>query len=324
MRRIYTKLSVALATSALVAGVTWAEEYPERTVRVVVPFGAGGGTDTMARVVTNGLQASMGESFIVENRAGAGGNIGMAAVARAEPDGYTLLVVTNNISINPLVFDQVPFDSVKDFAPIALIGSSPVTISVNSSMNINNLAELIAYAKANPGKLSYATCAAGAPQHLAAELLSQMAGIQMVHIPYKGCAPAIPDHLSGEVPVSFSTIANLAPHLDSGKIKLLAVTGANRSPYAPDTPTVSEAANLQGYDIDVWFGMFAPAGTPEAIINKLNKAVNQQLASEEVKSKAAAQSYDLLGGTPEALAEKVKADITRYEKVVRTANIKAN
>lgn len=323
MRLLRRSLTV-LAAVALSASLVQAAEYPERPVRVIVPFGAGGGTDTMARVVAEGLQSALGQSFIVENRAGAGGNIGINAVARAPNDGYTLLVVTSNLAINPLVFDEAGFDPIKDFEPIAMLGSSPVTISVNTGMNINSLQELIDYAKKNPGKISYGTCATGAPQHLAAELLSQMADIEMVHIPYKGCASAIPDHLSGVVPVSFSTIANLAPHLDSGKIKLLAVTGATRSSYAPDTPTVSEAANLEGYDIDVWFAMLAPAGTPQPIIEKLNAAVNEQLKRDEIKAKAAAQSYDLLGGTPQEMADKLKADIERYAKIVEGASIKAN
>ncbi len=322
--RLLRKSLTVLAAVALSASLVQAAEYPERPVRVIVPFGAGGGTDTMARVVAEGLQSALGQSFIVENRAGAGGNIGINAVARAPNDGYTLLVVTSNLAINPLVFDEAGFDPIKDFEPIAMLGSSPVTISVNTGMNINSLQELIDYAKKNPGKISYGTCATGAPQHLAAELLSQMADIEMVHIPYKGCASAIPDHLSGVVPVSFSTIANLAPHLDSGKIKLLAVTGATRSSYAPDTPTVSEAANLEGYDIDVWFAMLAPAGTPQPIIEKLNAAVNEQLKRDEIKAKAAAQSYDLLGGTPQEMADKLKADIERYAKIVEGASIKAN
>lgn len=324
MQRLLGKCLLTFAAGVFSVAGQATEDYPQRTVRVIVPFGAGGGTDTMARVVAEGLQSALGQAFVVENRAGAGGNIGINAVARAPADGYTLLVVTSNLAINPLVFDNAGFDPIKDFEPIVMLGSSPVTISVNNGMKINTLQELIEYAKANPGKLSYGTCATGAPQHLAAELLSQMAGIKMVHIPYKGCAPAIPDHLSGEVPVSFSTIANLAPHLDGGRIKLLAVTGANRSSFAPDTPTVAEAANLPGYDIDVWFAMLAPAGTPRHIIDKLNAAVNEQLKRDSVKEKAAAQSYDLIGGTPEELAEKLRNDIERYRKIVETASIKAD
>ncbi len=317
------RLATCLAAGIL-AGPAAAQDYPDQTVTLVVPFGAGGGTDTMARVVAGGLQETLGEAVVVDNKPGASGNIGMAHVARAAADGYTLLMVTNNIVINPLVYDEVHFDPVADFAPIALIGSSPVAISVHDNLGVNNLAELIDYARANPGELSYTTCGAGAPQHLAAELLSQMAEIEMVHIPYKGCAPSIPDHLSGEVPVSFSTIANLAPHAKDGNIQMIALTGAERSAYAPDIPTVSEAANLPDYAIDVWFGMYAPAGTPDAVVHKLNEVVNQQLGSEGIREKMAAQNYDILGGTPEDLAEKMRDDNARYSRVIEAANITAN
>ncbi len=314
----------SLIAAGLMAAPVAAQNYPEQTITMVVPFGAGGGTDTMARVVAGALQEPLGQTIVVDNRPGASGNIGMAHVARAKPDGYTLLMVTNNIVINPLVYDQVQFDPVADFAPIALIGSSPVAISVHDKLGVNNLAELIDYARANPGALSYTTCGAGAPQHLAAELLSQMAEIEMVHIPYKGCAPSIPDHLSGEVPVSFSTIANLAPHLKDGPINMIAVTGAERSSYAPDTPTVSEAAGLEDYAIDVWFGLFAPADTPNNVVQQLNQVVNEQLASEGIREKMAVQNYDVLGGTSADLAEKMRDDHARYSRVIEAANITAN
>jgi tripartite-type tricarboxylate transporter receptor subunit TctC len=293
-------------------------------VRVIVPFQAGGGTDTMARLVGIGLQNALGQPFVIDNKPGASGNIGMDLAAKAPNDGYTLLMITNNIAINPSLYEKVNYHPVKDFVPIVLVGSSPVAISVNTSLGINNMADLIKYAKANSGKFSYATCASGSPQHLAAELLMQMAKFEMTHLPYKGCAPALPDHLSGLVPVTFSTVANLGPHLKGGKIKALAVTGARRSSFAPDLPTVAEAANLPGYDLDVWFGLFAPAGTPRAVINRINEIVNKTLASPEVRQKMTEQNYDVLGGTPQQLADAVARDIPRYEKVIRSANIKAD
>lgn len=313
-----------LLGAALTTGVAAAQDYPTRTVKIVVPFGAGGGTDTMARVVAGGLQKALGQPFIVENRPGASGNIGLEQVARSAPDGYTLVMITNNLAINPSLYEKVNYHPVRDFAPIALVGSSPVAIAVHPGTNFQNLGALIRYAKANPGKLSYSSCGAGSPQHLAAELLGQMAKIEMVHIPYKGCAAAIPDHITGTVPVAFSTIANLAPHMKAGKVRGLAITGATRSAYAPQLPTVSEAAGLAGYNIDVWFGLFAPAGTPQSVITKINGLVNAQLASAEVKTRMSEQNYDALGGKPEDLADTVKRDIARYEKVIRTANIKAD
>lgn len=301
-----------------------AQAYPEKPVKIVVPFGAGGGTDTMARVVADGLQKALGQPFVVENRAGASGNIGMEVVAKAPNDGHTLLMVTNNIAINPSLYGKVNYHPTRDFVPIVLVGSSPVAISVHPSLNIGSVADLVKYARANPGKLSYASCGSGTPQHLAAELLAQMAKVDFTHVPYKGCAAPMADHLSGVVPVSFTTVALAAPHAKAGKLQLIAVTGSSRSAHAPNVPTVSEAAQLPGYNIDVWFGLFAPAGTPRPIIARLNELVNRQLASAEVKGKMAEQNYDTLGGTPEGLGETVARDIARYEKVIRSANIKAD
>jgi tripartite-type tricarboxylate transporter receptor subunit TctC len=318
-------LFIALAAIlCLAGGQAAAQAYPDKPVRIVVPFGAGGGTDTMARVVADGFQRALGQPFVVDNKAGAGGNIGMQVVAKAPADGYTLLMVTNNIAINPSLYSNAGYHPTRDFAPIALVGSSPVAISVHPSLKVSNLGELITYARANPGKLAYASCGAGTPQHLAAELLSQMTKIDMVHVPYKGCAAPIADHLAGTVPVSFTTIALAAPHAKAGKLRMLAVTGSSRGSFAPDVPTVSEAAHLPGYNIDVWFGLFAPAGTPKQVIAKLNALINQQLALPEVKAKMTEQNYEALGGTPERLAATVARDITRYEKVIRTANIKAD
>lgn len=316
--------SLVTLTAGMLAAQAGAQDYPSKAVTIVVPFAAGGGTDTMARVIANNLNKALQQPFIVENKPGAGGNLGLATVAKAPKDGYTLLMVTNNIAINPSLYKKVNYHPTKDFAPIAMVGSSPVAISVHPSLKIDNLADLVKYAKANPGKLSYASCGAGTPQHLAAELLSQMAKIEMTHVGYKGCAGALPDHLSGLVPVSFSTIAIMAPHVKSGKLKGIAVTGSARSAHTPDMPTVSEALQLPGYAIDVWFGLFAPAGTPKAIITKLNGIINKQLATAEVKTKMAEQNYDVVGGTSESLGAKVSQDIPRYQQVIRTADIQAD
>jgi tripartite-type tricarboxylate transporter receptor subunit TctC len=324
MKKLAIHSLFALLAGALGGAPAVAQDYPTKAVKIVVPFPAGGGTDTMARMVALGLQQALGQPFVVDNKPGAGGNIGIDAVAKAPNDGYTLLMVTNNIAINPSLYGKVSYHPIRDFAPIALVGSSPVAISVNNALGIGNLADLLRYAKANPGKLSYASCGSGTPQHLAAELLMDTAKTEMNHVPYKGCAQPMTDHLSGLVPISFSTVANLAPHLKTGKIKAVAVTGARRSTFAPDLPTVSEAANLPGYDLDVWFGLFAPAGTPSAVIARVNEIVNKQLATAEIRQKMTEQNYDVLGGTPQALANAVARDIPRYEKIIRSANIKAD
>jgi tripartite-type tricarboxylate transporter receptor subunit TctC len=323
MRTKFRTLALGLL-AVFAASAAQAQEYPSKTVKIIVPYTPGGGTDTMARVVANGLQKALGQSFIVENRPGASGNIGLEQVAKAPADGYTLIMMPSNLSINPPLFGKVNYDSIKDFAPIALVGSSPVAISVSSSTQFQNLADVIRYAKANPGKLSYASCGSGTPQHLAAEQLAQMAKIQIVHVSYKGCSQALPDHLSGTVPIAFSTIANLSQHIKSGKLRGIAVTGSQRSSYAPDMPTVNEAAGLQGYNIDVWFGILAPAGTPKPVIAKLNGIVNSLLSAPEVKQRMNEQLYEGIGGAPEAFTDVIKRDLVRYEKIIREANIKAD
>lgn len=308
----------------LAAGAVHAQDYPNKTVRIVVPFASGGGTDTMARVVANALQKSLGQTFIVENKPGASGNIGLEQVARSPADGYTLVMITNNLAINPSLFQKVGYDPIKDFAPVALVGSSPVAISVSSGSEFKSLADIIRYARENPDKLAYSSCGNGTPQHLAGELLLQMTQAKMAHVSYKGCAPAIPDHISGTVPIAFSTIANLSPHIKAGKARGIAVTGSNRSSYWQDVPTVSEAAKLQGYNIDVWFGLFAPAGTPKEVVAKLNEAVNAAISSADAKQRMSDQNYEAHGGSSAALGELVKRDVARYQKIIKDANIKAD
>jgi len=298
--------------------------YPQagRTVKIVVPYPAGGGTDSMARLVAAKLADSLGGSFIVENRVGASGNIGLSQVAKAPADGYTLIMMPNNLAINPPLFGKVDYDAVKDFAPILLVGSSPVSIAANAKAPFKTFEEMLDFARRNPGKISYASCGNGTPQHLAGELLVSMAKLDMVHIPYKGCSSAISDVVSGIVPVSFSTIANVGPHVQSGAMRDLAVTTRKRSNYVPNVPTISESAGLKDFNIDVWFGLLAPAGTPLEVIKKINTAVNTALQSEEVKQRLIKANFEPLGGTPEQFAEVLQRDIIRYTKIIQDAQIK--
>lgn len=319
-------LSTALVGVLLVADLAHGQAvaYPQagRTVKIVVPYPAGGGSDNMARLVASKLADSLGGSFIVENRVGASGNIGLAQVARAPADGYTLIMMPNNLAINPPLFGKVDYDAVKDFAPILLVGSSPVSIAANAKAPFKTFEEMLDFAKRNPGKLSYGSCGNGTPQHLAGELLVSMAKLDMVHIPYKGCSGALPDVISGIVPVSFSTIANVAPHVQSGALRDLAVTTRKRSNYVPNVPTISESAGLKDFNIDVWFGLLAPAGTPSDIIKKINAAVNAALQSEDVKQRLIKANFEPLGGTPEQFAEVLQRDIIRYTKIIQDAKIK--
>ena len=262
--RILALLLVALASTA----GAQAQKYPDRLVRIVVPYPAGGGSDTMARLVAQRLTEMWGQPVIVENKPGASGNIGLEGVARSAGDGYTLVLMPSNHSINPPLFGNLPFDPIKDFTPIVAVGSSPVFVAVNSSVPIRTVGELIAKLRASPGSLSYASCGNGTPQHLAGELMKATARIDLTHIPYKGCSVAIPDLLSGQVQVGFSTVANFNPHIKSGKLTGLAVTSKTRSALAPDIPTVAESG-LAGYDVDVWFGLLGPAKMPPAVVETL-------------------------------------------------------
>jgi len=313
--------AIVLVLAGLCSPGAHSQHYPSRPVHIVVPFPAGGGTDTTARVLAEKLQTAFGQPFIIDNKPGATGNIGTDLVAKSAPDGYTLLVVPNSLATNQLIFSKLPFDALKDLAPIVLIGSSPVMIGARSALPASTVAELVAVARQQAGKLTFASCGTGSPQHIAGELLDAMAQIQMVHVSYKGCAQAIPDLIGGQVDLAFSTIANLSPHIKAGKVKGIAVTTARRSAFAPDLPTVQESG-FPGYIVDIWFGMLGPAGLPKEIISRLNSQTNQALTSSDVREKMASQFYESLGGTPEQLVEVIRQDITRFGKVVRDAKIR--
>ena len=317
--RILALLLVALASTA----GAQAQKYPDRLVRIVVPYPAGGGSDTMARLVAQRLTEMWGQPVIVENKPGASGNIGLEGVARSAGDGYTLVLMPSNHSINPPLFGNLPFDPIKDFTPIVAVGSSPVFVAVNSSVPIRTVGELIAKLRASPGSLSYASCGNGTPQHLAGELMKATARIDMTHIPYKGCSVAIPDLLSGQVQVGFSTVANFNPHIKSGKLTGLAVTSKTRSALAPDIPTVAESG-LAGYDVDVWFGLLGPAKMPPAVVEKINKDVNAILANRDIRDKLLQQYYEPMGGTPEQFANLIQTDLVRWGSLIRAVGIKVD
>jgi len=312
----------ALAVALLfIAAAAVAQTYPFKPIKIVVPFSAGGGTDVMARVMAERFQESMGQPVLVENRPGAGSIVGLEYVYRAEHDGYTLVLEPNNLVIIGPLYGKLPFDPVADFAPIALIGLSPNMIGGHPSLPARTFPELIAWAKANPGKLNFASCGTATPQHLAGEMLKVMAGIDMTHIPYKGCAPALTDVLGGQVPLFFSTVAHLNPHIKAGKLRGYAVTGLRRTSFAPEMPTVAESG-YAGFNLDGWFGLLAPGGAPKEVVAKLNAEVNKALARQDVKDKFAAQGYEPLGGTPERFAELIRADLTRMDKLIRDVGIK--
>ena len=294
--------------------------YPNKSVRIVVPYATGGVTDIMARVIAQQLSAQMGQQFIVENRSGAGGSIGMAEVARLPKDGYNLVMMPANLSVMGALYDKLPFDPIKDFAPVVNVGASPVGISVSSKLPVKNIKEFLAYSQKN--SVSYASCGIASPQHIAAEYLKSVSKIDIVHIPYKGCGAALPDILSGEVPLFFASIPHLITNAKSGRILPIAVTGKKRSPLMPDVPTIAESGYPQ-FDVEAWFGLLVAKGTPPEVIQKLNAAVNKALLTPEMQKTMAAQYFEPVGGTPEAFGITINQDAERLGAIVREAGIRA-
>ena len=315
IRRVLTTLALAFAAHAALAA------YPERPITLIVPWAPGGSTDILARAIGEKLSISMGQPVVVDNRAGASGNIGSAAVARAKPDGYTLLIGSMSThAMNPALMSNMPFRGSADFTPIALVANVINTMVVNPSVPAKNLREFIAYAKANPGKLAYASAGAGSTNHLSAEMFNKAAGIQMLHVPYKGGSPAVLATVANETQVLFSAGTQTLPHVKAGKLRLLAVTEPKRSKLLPDVPTVAEV--LPGYEMGVWYAVFGPAGMPHDLVQHLNAEINKALALPEMRARMDAIGVDLVISTPEQLATQLKSDTDRYGKVIRDLAIK--
>jgi tripartite-type tricarboxylate transporter receptor subunit TctC len=322
-RMIIAALSAAIALCVPVASAQ-APAYPTRPVRLVVPFAAGGTTDILARALAQKLSEALGQPFIVDNRPGAGGNIGAELVAKSAPDGYTLLMGTvGTHAINPSLYKVMPYDHVKDFAPVVLVAGVPNVLEVNPSVPVQTVAELIAYAKANPGKLNFASSGSGTSIHLSAELFKSMTGVEMQHVPYKGSAPALQDLVGGQVQLMFDNLPSSLALIKAGKLRALAVTSTTRAPALPDVPTVAEAG-VPGFEASSWFGLLAPAGTPPAIIAKLNAEANRWLSSPDAKDKLLAQGANAAGGSPEDFARHIAAETTKWAKVVKDSGAKVD
>lgn len=316
-KKILFTLCVALVGVAPVQAA-----WPERTVTLVVPWAPGGSTDILARMLSDYLTRSLGQTFIVENKAGASGNIGSNLVAKAKPDGYTLLVGSMSThAMNQALFSSMPFEPVDDFTPISLVAFVTNTLVINPKIPVNNVAELIAYAKANPKKLNFASAGAGSTNHISAVLFELAAGIQMTHIPYKGGAPAVLDTVAGQTEVLFGAGTQTLPHVKSGKLKLLAVTESARSPQLPDTPTVAET--LPGYELVVWYGAFGPKGLPKEITERLNTEINRIVALPEVRSKMSAIGVEVVTSTPAGFAKTLQQDAAKFTKLIRELKITA-
>ena len=299
-----------------------AQEYPRKAIRLIVPFAPGGGNDTVARAIANSAGASLGQPVVIDNRAGAGGMLGAELAARAPPDGYTLFLGgVGSHAVNPNLHAKLPYDPVKDFAPITLIASAPSVLVVNPSLPARTLAEFTALAKASPGRINYASNGNGSSAQLAAVLYESMAGVQMVHVPYKGLAPALVDLLAGEVQAMFSSVVAIVPNIKAGRLRALAVTGKRRAALLPEVPTLDESG-VPGYEAGSWYGILAPAGTPQAVVAKLHKAIVRALAQPEVRERLVSEGAEVIGSTPEAFAAHITAELARMGKLIRDADIR--
>lgn len=311
----------ALCLSAFLATGAHAQTFPTKPMRIVAPYAAGGAADLMSRYLCERFPQALGQPCVVENRTGAGGIIGIDALAKSEPDGHTLVVVPNNVAIIPFLYAKVPYDTLKDLAPIGLVSGTPIMIGAHPEFPARTFPELIAYLKANSGKVNFTTCGTASPQHLAGEMLASQAGFKWTHVPYKGCGDAITAVLGNTVPVFISTVAHFNPQIKSGKLRGYAVLSASRSRFAPDYPTVTESG-YPGYQIDLWFGLMAPGRTPPAVLARLNAELNKVLQAQDLREKLASQSYEPLGGTPERFAAAIRSDMERYSKAIRDAGIR--
>jgi tripartite-type tricarboxylate transporter receptor subunit TctC len=318
-------ISIAVATSALICGAVpaIAQDYPTRPITLIVPYTAGGGNDAMARVVADKMGVSLGQQIVIENRGGAGGSIATRQVARAAPDGYTLgLGGTGTLAIDPTLYPNVGYDPRKDFAPIGLIATSALVVLVNTQVPATTLKDFIAYAKQEPGKINFASAGSGSGIHLGTELLAYMAGIKMIHIPYKGSAPALTDLVGGHVGLYFSSLPPAIGLVKDNKVRALAVTGPTRSKVFPDLPTVAEAA-LPGFEAVLHYGIVAPAGTPRAIVDKLNAAMRTALASADVQARIDTDGAEPFASTPEQYAADIDREETKWSEIVRRSGAKA-
>ena len=305
------------------AGSALAQNYPTRVVRVVVPQAPGAQSELFARMLGQKLGESLGQSVINDPRPGAGGAIGAEVAARAAPDGYTLLMGTNSThGSNPALYARLPYDPVRDFAPIALTVGMPYVLSVHPSLPVTSLKQLIAFAKSKPGQLYYASAGNGSTHHLSGELFKSMARINIVHVPYKGGPPATAATVGGEVSMLFNTVGSVQPSVKSGRLRALAVTTTSRSGALPDVPTMAEAG-LPGFQMQSWFGLLAPAGTPRPIISRLNAETNKALNTPEMKSAIATMGANVMSGSPEQFADHIKSEIGRIGEIVKAAGIKA-
>ena len=310
-------LAAVLAASSMLPAVTAAQQYPTKAIRFVVPFAPGGPTDIMSRALAEQLTARLGQQLVVDNRSGAGGSIGTPIAARATPDGYTIVIGhIGTLAINVSLYPKLEYDPVKDFAPISLIATLPLGLFVNANVPAKSVAELVALAKAKPGQLNFGSAGNGSAIHMAGAMFKTMAGIDIVHVPYKGNAASLADLVAGRVQIMFSNLLTTAPHVKAGRLRALGISTAKRSPQAPDLPTIAESG-VPGYDYAPWYGILAPARTPRAIIMRLNREIGEVVNAPDMKARFRKQGIDLVSSTPEEFAALIRREIPKWREIVK-------
>lgn len=322
MRIHITGLTCIVALAALLAHSAFGQGYPAKPIRIIIAQAPGSATDVVSRVIGNKLGESLGQPLVIDARPGAGGTLGTEMAAHSAPDGYTLFMANNSThGSNPALYRKLPYDAVRDFAPIIFVAATPYVLSVHPSLPVTTVKQLIALAKAKPGQLNYASAGNGSTHHLSGELLKNMVGIDIVHIPYKGTTPAISALLSGEVSIMFATVTGIQPHVKAGKARALAVTTPKRSNMMPGVPTVAET--LPGFEMLSWFGLLAPAGTPAAIVSRLNADTVKALGLPDVKSVLTVQGFEVMSGSPEQFGDYIRREIAKITKLAQATGIKA-
>lgn len=315
-------LIAALATAA-VSTSALAQGYPDHPVRLIVPYAPGGSADIVARLISDEWGKALGKPLVVENKAGAGGNLGVAEVAKAAGDGYTVGLQTVSLAINPALTPKMPYDTLKDLAPVGMVASSQHVLVVNENVPVKTVKDLVALAKRQPGKLSYASAGTGSTFHMAAELFKAVAGVSIVHIPYRGGGPALSDTIGGQTEMAFPVLSAAQGHVQSGRLRALGVTGPKRSPLMPNVPTIAEAG-VPGYSFETWFMVFVPSGTPKPIVDKLNATLNAVLAAPAVQGRMAKEGFDASPSTPAAARARLEKELPQWAKLVKERGITAD
>lgn len=319
--RLPRSLAACIGCCALVSGFAQGQTYPEKPIRLIVPYAPGGNADTLARIISQGLGQTLEQQFIVENRAGASGVIGTEIVAKAAPDGYTLLFVSSGHAVNPGVYPKLAFDPIRDFTPIGLVGSTPLILAVTSALPAKSVKDLIALARARPGELSYGSGGNGSSAHLAGALFNSIARVNIVHVPYKATQQTIIDATTGQVQVIYPSTTAVLPHMKAGRVRGLAITARERSTLVPELPTMQQAG-VAGYEATIWTGMLAPARTPAGVVTKLNSTINQVMQAREVRERFAGLGADPATSTPAAFGKFISDEIAKWSKVIKDSGVK--